>query len=106
DAEWGRVDCGVGHGVQRRAGLRLLLSLSALPARVRRVAPVLSGASDPRCKVPDHAARRAGAGLRGAVAGGVAAVVRGDPPAGATLLRRLPESTGGSTNGGVALWDA
>jgi hypothetical protein len=40
--------------------VRLLLVLPSLPARVRRAAPVLPGASDPRCEVPDHAARCAG----------------------------------------------
>ena len=57
DPECGRVDRGVGQGVQWRAGLRLFLGLSSLPARVRCHAPVLSGASDPRCEVPDHTPR-------------------------------------------------
>src|SRR3954462_10432910 len=68
DPQWGRADRGPGQGVQWGPGLRLLLGLSSLPTRVRRVAPVLSGAPDPRCEVPGHVARSAGAGRWGAVA--------------------------------------
>ena len=46
------------------------------------VAPVLPGPSDPRCEVPDDAARRAGPGLWRGPARGVAGALRGDPPAG------------------------
>ena len=78
----------LGDGVRRGAGLRLLLGLSPLHARVRRGAPVLPGASDPRREVPDDAARRAGPGLRERLARGVAGAVRGDPPARASCPER------------------
>ena len=58
-----RADRGAGHGVRRGAGLRLLLRLPPLHARVRRAAPVLPGPPDPRREVPDDAARHAGPGL-------------------------------------------
>src|SRR5512143_1354294 len=56
-------------------GCAYFSSLSSLSARVQRAAPVLPGAPDPRREVPDHAARRAGPCVWGAVARGVAAVV-------------------------------
>src|SRR5512135_2663658 len=56
-----------------------------------RAAPVLPGAPDPRCEVPDDAARCAGPRLWGTLARGVEVVVRGDPPAGGVARRGVPE---------------
>ena len=67
-----RADRGAGQGVRRGAGLRLLQRLPPLHARVRRDGAVLPGPSDPRREVPDDAAGQAGAGLRRALARGVA----------------------------------
>src|SRR5687768_5167121 len=91
DAQRRRPDRGAGGGVRRGAGVRLLLLLPALPSRVRRAAAVLPGAPDPRCEVPDHAARCAGPCLWGTLARGVAVAVRGDPPAGGDVRRGVPE---------------
>src|SRR5437764_13077454 len=85
DPQRRRADRGAGRGVRRGAGLRLLLVLPALSTRVRCAAPVLPGAPDPRCEVPDDAARCAGSCLWGTLARGVAGVVRGDPPAGGVV---------------------
>src|SRR4051812_15931651 len=102
EPQWRRADRGAGGGVRRGAGVRLLLVLPALPARVRRAAPVLPGAPDPRCEVPDDPARRAGPCLGRGAARGVTAVVRGDPPPGRTARRSLSEPTGGGACGGDA----
>ena len=65
DAQRRRADRGAGVGVRRGAGVRLLLGLSPLPSRVRRGAPVLSGASDPRCEVPRRRCPTRGTGRMG-----------------------------------------
>src|SRR3954469_25428585 len=89
-----RVDRGAGGGVRRGARVRLLLVLPALSARVRRAAPILPGAPDPRCEVPDDAARRAGPCLWRGAARGVMAVVRGDPPPGGVVRDGVPGPVG------------
>src|SRR3954463_10082438 len=106
DPERRRADRGAGRGVRRRAGLRLLLVLSALSTRVRRAAPVLPGAPDPRREVPDDPAGCAGSSLWRGAARGVAVVVRGDPPARGAIRDGIPGATGGGACGGDAPRDA
>src|SRR3954451_22035791 len=102
DPERRRVDRGVGRGVRRGAGLRLLLVLSALSTRVRCAAPVLPGAPDPRCEVPDDPAGCTGSGLWRGAARGVTVVVRGDPPARGAVRDGVPGPTGSGACGGDA----
>src|SRR3954454_2942447 len=102
DPQCRRVDRRAGRGVRRGAGVRLLLVLSALSARVRRAAPVLPGAPDPRREVPDDPARSAGSCLWGTLARGVAVVIRGDPPARGVVRDGVPGPTGGGAGGGDA----
>src|SRR3954469_24839879 len=101
-----RVDRRAGGGIRRGAGVRLLLVLPSLPSRVRRAAPVLPGASDPRCEVPDYTARRAGPCLWRGAAGGFTAVVRSDPPPGGVIRDGVPGSVAGGACGGDAPRDA
>src|SRR4051812_45503271 len=105
DPQRRRVDRGAGRGVRRGAGLRLLLVLSALSTRIRCAAPVLPGAPDPRCEVPDDPAGCTGSCLWRGAARGVAAVVRGDPPAGGAVRDGVPGPTGGGACGGDASRD-
>src|SRR5208337_71331 len=75
----------------------------SLPARVRRVAPVLPGPPDPRREVPHDAAGRKGSNLWDEAARGVAGALWSDPPPGAADGRAVPDPVGGSTGQGATM---
>src|SRR5262249_35844828 len=105
DAQRRRVAGGVGGRVQWGAGMRLLLRVSALSARMQRGRTVLPGPLDSGRQVPDDVAGRTRPRLWGACARGLAGVVWRDSSACGVGTADLSVAAAGGAGRGAAAGD-